>query len=309
MASVRPRVVARVATGLVFLSACATVPRTEVVAPSPKDPVLSPALLPATGRFLKRKVAIARFSNETTYGKSPLLGEDVLGRQASDILSTRLTDTRKFILLESEVGAEGPAALAADYKVLGSVSEFGRAISGETGVFSKTKTQTARAAVNLRVVDVRTGVVIFSAAGRGEAESTSGKVFGVGTSQGFDSTLSERAISAAISEVVGNVVECLLDAPWRSFVLAIDGDTCTIGGGVNQGIATGDRFVVLRRGKAVENPQTGALIDLPGELVAEIEVTRSIGDNYLEEVSMCRVLTGSLSGAPSAELIVQEKRR
>ena len=49
---------------------------------------------------LKRKIAIARFTNETQSGTSFLLDDsgDRVGKQASDILSARLTDTGKFLM-------------------------------------------------------------------------------------------------------------------------------------------------------------------------------------------------------------------
>ena len=63
----------------------------------------SPSVSPSTAsqvRTLKRKVAIARFTNETTYGRSFLVDKDSnpIGKQALDILSKKLLDTDKFIL-------------------------------------------------------------------------------------------------------------------------------------------------------------------------------------------------------------------
>jgi curli biogenesis system outer membrane secretion channel CsgG len=51
---------------------------------------------------LKRKVAIARFSNETRYGKTLLrdVDQDPLGKQATDMLSTRLVASKKFLIFE-----------------------------------------------------------------------------------------------------------------------------------------------------------------------------------------------------------------
>ena len=51
---------------------------------------------------LKRKVAISRFSNETQSGMTFLVDDsgDRLGKQASDILSSRLTSTGNFIMFE-----------------------------------------------------------------------------------------------------------------------------------------------------------------------------------------------------------------
>ena len=53
---------------------------------------------------LKRKVAIARFSNETKSKFAFLVDEtgDRLGKQASDILSARLAQTGKFLLFERQ---------------------------------------------------------------------------------------------------------------------------------------------------------------------------------------------------------------
>ena len=55
-------------------------------------------------RTLKRKVAIARFSNETSYAKGLFYDKnnDPIGKQAVDILSTKLASLGKFILLERQ---------------------------------------------------------------------------------------------------------------------------------------------------------------------------------------------------------------
>ena len=56
------------------------------------------------GKGLKRKVAIGRFSNETQYAKSVFYDKanDPMGKQASDILSTRLAASEKFLLIERQ---------------------------------------------------------------------------------------------------------------------------------------------------------------------------------------------------------------
>src|SRR5574344_597965 len=88
---------------------------------------------------LKRKVAIARFGNEAQYGKSALFGLNNnynAEKQATDILSAKLTNSGKFILLErddfdkiqKEITNHNVESLniGADYLIVGSVSEFGR---------------------------------------------------------------------------------------------------------------------------------------------------------------------------------------
>ena len=53
-------------------------------------------------KTIKRKVAIGRFSNETEYGKGLFYDKenDPMGKQALDILSTKLAASGKFLLLE-----------------------------------------------------------------------------------------------------------------------------------------------------------------------------------------------------------------
>ena len=87
---------------LLLLHSCATVQKSEVVVIEKKPQVSKVLTDEAPARFLKRKVAIARFSNETKYGQSFFIDEnkDVIGKQAMDILSSKLAATEKFILLE-----------------------------------------------------------------------------------------------------------------------------------------------------------------------------------------------------------------
>ena len=138
---------------------------------------------------LKRKVAIARFSNETRSGQSFMRDEsgDRLGKQASDILSARLSSTGSFLMFErsdsTKISAEQMLAglkesgVAVDYLILGSVSEFGRSVESVSGVFSRAKAQRAYAKVNVRLVDVETGRIVHSAEGAGEAVSETKKKY------------------------------------------------------------------------------------------------------------------------------------
>ena len=54
------------------------------------------------GMTLKRKVAIGRFSNETQYAKGIFYDKenDPMGKQALDILSSKLAASGKFLLFE-----------------------------------------------------------------------------------------------------------------------------------------------------------------------------------------------------------------
>lgn len=247
-------------------------------------------------KTIKRKVAIGRFSNETQYGKGLFYdkGNDPMRKQAMDILSSKLAASGKFILLERDdldilVSEAGDAMdkINADYIILGSITEFGRKVEGEQKVFSSSKTQTVEAAVSIRLVEVSTGLIIYSDEAKGFAETTTKKSLGVGGTAGFDATLSDKAISAALSQLVENIINKCMDKPWRSYFLSVENGVYIISGGASQGLSAGDCFNVYKKGKVVKNPQTGLNIELPGTKLGSITVLQSMGDTPESEISIC----------------------
>jgi curli biogenesis system outer membrane secretion channel CsgG len=296
---------------LLLFYSCATVEKPEVKRVDEKIPQVSKTIQhqeQSNKSGLKRKVAIARFSNETKYGQSFFLDEnnDRIGKQAVDILSSKLLETDKFILLEradldkinKELKMENysPLKNMADYLIIGSVTEFGRKDTGEVGVFSRTKKQTAFAKVNVRLVDIYTGQIIYSEEGEGEAFSEAGSVFGVGARAGYDSTINDKALEAAITNLSSNIIENLLDKPWRSFILTHEDNSLIISGGKSQNIKSGEKFNVILNGKTIKNPQTNMFITLPGKKIASIKAVSSAGDNPANEVTFCEIIEGDLSG-------------
>jgi len=249
------------------------------------------------GKVIKRKVAIGRFSNETQYAKGIFYDKenDPMGKQALDILSSKLAASGKFLLLErSDMTAlleeakksdNGLATIGADYLIIGSVTEFGRKDVGKSGVFSSTKTQMVEAAVAIRLVDVSTGLIIYSDEGKGSAELTTRTTMGVGGKASFDATLSDKAISEAIGQLVENIINKCTNKPWRTFFLSYDSDAQLIAGGASQGIKVGDKFVVKTKGKKVNNPQTGVMIELPGKTIGTVSVAETAGDTPETEFS------------------------
>lgn len=195
-----------VAVSLVLMSACTSTTRERLNQPVAAAPVISPTLSAAPQNNLKRVVAIGRFSDETKRGASFIFGgKSKLGQQASDILAARLTNSGKFILLERqdlEVIASEKALnkVAADFIILGSVSEFGRSTVSEVGIFSRNKVQVASATVNIRLVNTKTGQIVYSEEGSGEARVESNNVFGVGERAAYNTKINDKALSAAISK-------------------------------------------------------------------------------------------------------------
>ncbi len=257
---------------------------------------LAAAPVSAQDKTIKRKVAIGRFTNETQYGKGIFYDKenDPMRKQALDILSSKLAQSGKFILLEREdldvLVAEAGAnmnKIGADYIILGSITEFGRKNEGHDQVFSSTKTQTVEAGVSIRLVDAATGLIIYSDEAKGYAETTTKQTLGIGGTAGFDATLSDKAISAALSQLVENIINKCMDKPWRSYLLAEDGGSYIIGGGASQGLAVGDKFNVYKKGRKVKNPQTGMEIELPGTLIGVVTVQTLMGDTPETEISFC----------------------
>lgn len=247
-------------------------------------------------RTIKRKVAIGRFSNETQYAKGLFYDKenDPMRKQALDILSSKLAASGKFILLEredldilvNEAGAD-MNKIGADYIILGSITEFGRKTAGEQKVFSSTKTQTVEAGVSIRLVETSTGLIIYSDEAKGFAETSTKQTMGLGGSAGYDATLSDKAISSALSQLVENIINKCMDKPWRSYILSVEDDTYVISGGASQGLVAGDKFNVYKKGKVVKNPQTGMDVELPGAKIGEITIQTSFGNTPETELSFC----------------------
>ncbi|MDR0798326.1 MAG: CsgG/HfaB family protein [Dysgonamonadaceae bacterium] len=269
-------------------------------------------------KVLKRKVAIVRFSNETQYGKGIFYDKenDPMAKQALDNLSNKLASTGKFMLLErsdlDKIVEEGKLAgtgydkIGADYVIVGSITEFGRKNVGDANLISRSKMQVAEAAVSLRLIDVSSGLIIYSEEAKGEAELKTKTTLGVGGTAGYDATLSDKAISAAISQLVENVINNLMDRPWKAYFLAVDGNDIFITGGAAQGLSVGDVFVVKEKGKSVKNPQTGVTMELPGKEVGKIKVTFMGGETPESQFSLIEFTDGKIDTNDLSKYYIEE---
>ncbi len=270
-----------------------------------------------SAKRLKLKIAIGRFSNETRYGRTFVTdgAGDPLGKQASDMLSARLVESGSFLVFERpdlgkilhEQAISGQANLiGVDTLILGSVTEFGRATTGEVGFLSATKRQTARAKVEIRLADARTGQVFFSASGAGEALSEAGEVAGFGSRAAYDGSLNDKAIGAAVSDVMNALVTKLRERTWRADILKVQGAMAITSGGARQGLKPGDELAVMRSGGGVRSPQSGFTIDLPPTRVATLRVREMFGESETNEGSIADITSGSLAAGKTDGLFVTE---
>jgi curli biogenesis system outer membrane secretion channel CsgG len=275
---------------------------------------------PPAARALKPKIAIGRFSNETRYGRTFQLdaANDPLGKQASDMLGSRLAASGRFLVFErpdlfrvqaEQALMEQAGLIGVDTLILGSVTEFGRATTGISGFLSATKKQTAKAKVEIRLVDAQTGHVFFSATGSGDASTESGEVAGFGSRADYDGTLNDRAIGAAISDVLNVLMTRLEQRPWRTDILKVNGPQVYIAGGGRQGIKTGDLLAVMQQGETIRSAQTGFPVTLPASVVGRIRITSTFGDSDSNEGATAELIAGRAIGTAGQTLFIAEETR
>lgn len=303
------------------LAGCATVSEPPVPVESPvprveRQQAQAAVQQPLAKRF-KRKLAIGRFTNESNYGRALMTDQDYdrIGKQASDMLAAQLVKSGKFIVFERtdlnkvqrEQALSGDAGLVGvDTLIIGSVTEFGRSTTGKAGFLSSTKVQTARAKVDIRLVDAKTAQVFFSASGAGEASTESGEIAGFGSRADYDATLNDRAISAAIADVIDRLVATLDERTWKTDILQVQGNQVFISGGQRQGLKPGDLLQVMLQGEPVKSRQSGFVINLPSTRVATIKVITLFGDNENNEGAVTEIIQGTVDPARLSKLYVEE---
>lgn len=301
-----PRIFQSIGLGIAAIIGlgCATVSTPEYVPVAhPAQVVAQANLLPA--KLLKRKVAVARFSNETRYGRSLLQDGDLdpLGKQASDMMYNRLISSGQFLVFERPdldklrreqhlTGQEN--LIGVDTLIVGSVTEFGRSTAGKVGFLSATKNQVAKAKVEVRLIDVKTGQAFFTATGSGEANTETGSIAGYGSRADYDATLNDRAIGAAITDLMNGIVNKLSERQWRTDILKVEGSRVYISGGERQGLKQGDRLAVMREGQKVKSQQTGFEITLPTERIAILKVISLFGESEANEGAVCEQVEGAI---------------
>ena len=308
---------------LPFLAACAvtTPPQQPIEAPvsrAQQAAAQQQSILPSVKTF-KRKIAIGRFSNETRYGRTFQVDADgdPLGKQASDMLMNRLVSSNKFLVFERQDLAKlqkeqamlkQANLIGVDALVLGSVTEFGRSTTGKSGFLSATKVQTARAKVEIRLADARTGHVFFTATGTGEASTESGEVAGFGSKANYDGTLNDRAIGVAISDVQNALMSKLEERPWRTDILRAEGKQFYISGGLRQGLKPGDLVSVMKQGDVIRSQQSGFDIALPSTMIGKARITSLFGDNESNEGSVAELISGAVAAGAGSTLYIAESK-
>lgn len=321
----RSTAMAGIATCALALSGCAVQAPPIVVKEVPQSVAVQREAQQAaasaliTKPLLKRKIALGRMSNESTYGRSLLRDSegDPVGKQITDMLSKALTESGAYVVLdrtdigrikeESKLTGVKLNLVGVDAMVMGSLTEFGRKTLGQSGFVSSSKKQVAFAKIDLRLVDVVTGQSFFAVSGAGESSTESASTFGFGSQAGYDGTLNDSSIRQAISEVVNRMTAELSSRPWQTSIIATEQGRYFISGGKAQGLKPGMLFSVQTVGKKVMSPQTGFEITLPGHELAQVRVESLFGDSEMSEGAVTSVVNGSLQGFQIEQLVVRFK--
>ncbi len=265
---------------------------------------------------LKRKIALGRVTNETAFGRSLLRDrfDDPLGKQVTDMLSKSLTESGHFLVFErpdlgrvrEEAGLTGEKLnlVGVDLLIVGSLTEFGRKVLGETGFLSQSKRQVAFAKVDFRLVDATTAQVVYSTSAAGESSTETASIAGFGSQAAYDATLNDSAIRTAVASAVSKIVGELAARPWSTSILKFEQERIFVSGGNAQGLRPGMRLSVETRGERIKSPQTGFDVTLPGRQIATIQVQSLFGDNETNEGSLAKVVSGSLQGHRAEDLLV-----
>lgn len=269
---------------------------------------------------LKRKIAVGRISNETNYGRSLLRSgaQDELGNKVTDMFLQSLANSNNYLIFErpdielltreAELSGQEVNITGVDTLVIGSLTQFGRATTGERGFLSSSKTQEATATVDLRLVDVTTGRVFASVTGSGSSSVEQARTMGFGSAAGYDGSLNDRAIAAAVISAVDKMTGMFLERAWTADVLAVENDLIYISGGASQGVQPGMVFDIETRGRQVRSQTTGGTITLPGEKVAQLEILDLFGDDPLDQGAYGQLISGSIEGHDIKALTVKETR-
>jgi curli biogenesis system outer membrane secretion channel CsgG len=177
----------------------------------------------------RHTVMVGKFDNRSQYMRGLFSdGVDRLGGQAKTILMAHMQQSGRFSVLdrdnmeeiakEAALRGEAQKLVGAEFAVTGSVTEFGRKVTGDHelfGILGEGKKQTAYSKVTLNVVNTRTSEVVFSAQGAGEYALSSREVLGFGSDAGYDSTLNGKVLDLAIREAVDRLVEGMEARQWQ----------------------------------------------------------------------------------------------
>ena len=265
----------------------------------------------------KVRVAVMNFENNSSWH----WWGDNLGYAAQDVLTTALFESGQFsvieraqidaLLAEQNLGASGRvnAATAAQVGQLlgvqliltGSITQFSvetirAGFRGIGGSYSK-----AESILDVRMINVTTGEIMFAADGEGEKRLGGGYARGANFERDFDAGLAAEAMRPAVDQIVENIMaqtdrfDGLQPVAPPGLVVQTRDDSVYINRGENAGVTVGQQFTVSRVIDEIRDAD-GTLLDrITGE-VGVLEVTR-----VLSQSAVCRIVSGEAGEGDAIE--------
>lgn len=262
---------------------------------------------------LKKRVAVARFQDKSGSGWNNI------GDGVADMLVTALVKSGKFVVLEREemekiiqeqqfsnsamvtpeTATKVGKLLGVELLVIGSVSEFGTkqsSVGGNVPLFGGSlTTKKARAAVDIRLVNVTTGEILAAEKEEGEESSTGVSVryeaIDFGNSTAWDNTDIGKATRQAVDGCVELITENMAKVSWSGKVLRVNPDkTILMKPGSEGNVEVGMEFTVYREGEEIKDPDTGLSLGSEEMKVGRIKVTE---DMLKGKAAKAKVLEGT----------------
>jgi len=283
---------------LIGLAACPQSQQPPEMRPAPESQLSGP----------KKRVGIFEFENKSRYGQHRL------SQAAVDVLYSELARGGMFVLYERsaldqlqkefdlidsgrinlDTAAEVGRMTGIQAVVVGTITQFGIwEEAKDYGVYKK-KVEIAEVTVDVRVVEVTSGRVIYADTGTGRTEREIKTVLGFGDRATFDETMADKALRAAMSQFIDHLIQQVMDLPWEGYVMDADlqagQEVIYINAGRLSGMPMGQKLVVKKVTGKLSDPITGefrgyrtaplgkaVVIDLTGEDIAVARMTEGAG--------------------------------
>ncbi len=262
-------------------------------------PLLVVCVVVSADAQLKKRVGVARFEDRSGGGYHNL------GQGVSDMLTTALVQSGKFTMIERqdldkvfaeqhlgssgnvtpETAAKAGRVLGVEMIVIGSVTEFGiseRKISGGISALGGAglSTKSARAAVDIRLVNTVTGEIVAAETEEG-SQTTLGVAGQYKTINFADvSTWNTTDAGKACREAIDNCVELITSksekVPWGGKIIKVNADgTVLMKPGAEGGVQSGDEFDVFRPGEEIKDPDTGLSMGAEETKIGSLKTTEN----------------------------------
>ncbi len=261
-------------------------------------------LLGVNGAQAEIRIAIMDFENKTSHGGWRL------GAGASDMLASALVKRTKYAIIERDklanivseqnlsnnptrfdqsTAAEIGRLLGAQFIVTGAVTEYGRSKSGGSGFGVSVGKKGYSAAVDIRVIDVNTGEIVFAKDASDDESSVSLSGFGFSAGESFDEKKATKAMRGAIKKIAKSMGKTRFKArhiaaekPVTPVLVAdVDGNIITLNKGLGASYKVGQLITISRKKKEIKDPETGKVIKIKYKKVGTIKLIE-VEDGYSE---------------------------